>query len=136
MTPVTIFTIVEALPEPRRGDHSPTGLLGRKGNPNRYAYKVGKVQRLIQQVVQHPNQWVLARQGASNRSSLAPTLSKYPQIKFSTRKQDDGTFDIYVRYTPNTNGTPDDVLAQALADWKRKDEVAIKRNLGLPTTAI
>jgi hypothetical protein len=92
--------------------------IGRKGNPNRYAYKVGAVQRIIQQIVKTPNTWFLARENASNRSSLAPTLGKYEQIEVATRKQEDGTFNIYVMYVPNSDGS---MNANLYLDLQRKE---------------
>lgn len=95
--------------------------VGRKGNPNRYAYKVGAVQRMIQQIVKTPNTWFLARENASNRSSLAPTLGKYAQIEVATRKQQNGTFNIYVMYVPNRDGSMNANLFHDLREWDSRD---------------
>jgi hypothetical protein len=112
MSEIKAFT---TLPESRGGASGK----GRKGNPNRYAYRLGTVQKLILGVVQKPNLWCLVRESASNRSSLAPTLGKYSQFRFATRKrEDDGLYDIYVRYTPNEFGQPDEKLAADIQEWK------------------
>jgi hypothetical protein len=101
--------------------------IGRKGNPNRYAYKVGSVQRIIQQIVKNPNSWFLARENASNRSSLAPTLGKYAQIEVATRKQENGTYNIYVMYVPNSDGSMDANLFQDLREWDSRDNLDKQR---------
>ena len=121
--------VVGNLPDPYYGG-SKRSTKGRKGNPNRYSYKIGAVQQIIRDVVQHPNQWALVREGSKNRSSLAPTLQKYKQIRFSTRKREDGLFDIYVMYTPDQNGKPDAILAQSLADWEKREREAVERGYG------
>lgn len=100
---------------------------GRKGNPNRYAYTVGRVQKMVRELVKTPNQWFLARKDATNRSSLAPTLSKYPQIHVATRKTADKTYDIYVCYVPNEDGSMDDVLANDIASWIEREELSAER---------
>lgn len=112
--------VVGALPDPYYSG-TKRSTKGKSGNPNRYTYRIGVVQQIIRDVVQHPNQWVLVREGSNNRSSLAPTLQKYDQIRFSTRKRQDGRFDIYVMYTPDANGNPDAVLSKALADWSERE---------------
>lgn len=110
------------LPESRGGASG-----GRKkGTPNRYTYRLGRVQQMIRKVVENPNIWHLAREGSTNRSSLAPTLSKYPSLRFSTRKREDGKYDIYVRYTP-VEGKPDPALAEALHEWSHREEMAKSR---------
>jgi hypothetical protein len=101
--------------------------IGRKGNPNRYAYKVGSVQRIIQQIVKTPNTWFLARENASNRSSLAPTLGKYAQIEVATRKQENGTYNIYVMYVPNSDGSMDANLHHDLREWDSRDNLDKQR---------
>ena len=73
--------VVGALPDPYYNGSKRT-TKGSKGNPNRYTYRIGAVQQMIREVVQHPNQWVLVREASKNRSSLAPTLQKYKQIRF------------------------------------------------------
>ena len=116
MSEIKVFS---TLPESRGGASGK----GRKGNPNRYAYRLGSVQNLILEVVQKPNVWCLVRESASNRSSLAPTLGKYAQFRFATRKRDDdGLYDIYVRYTPNEFGQPDEKLAGDIQEWKQRLE--------------
>ena len=116
MSEIKVFS---TLPESRGG----ASVKGRKGNPNRYAYRLGSVQKLILEVVQKPNVWCLVRESASNRSSLAPTLGKYAQFRFATRKRDDdGLYDIYVRYTPNEFGQPDEKLAGDIQEWKQRLE--------------
>ena len=115
--------VVGALPDPYFSGSKRT-TKGRKNNPNRYTYRIGVVQQIIREVVQHPNQWVLVREASKNRSSLAPTLQKYEQIRFSTRKRVDGLFDIYVMYTPDTNGNPDKTLSEALAEWELRERKA------------
>lgn len=119
--------VVGALPDPYFSGSKRT-TKGRKNNPNRYTYRIGAVQQIIRDVVKHPNQWVLVREASKNRSSLAPTLQKYKQIRFSTRKRADGLFDIYVMYTPDKNGNPDTVLATALADWEAREAKAMGRH--------
>ena len=116
MSEIKVFS---TLPESRCGASGK----GRKGNPNRYAYRLGSVQKLILEVVQKPNVWCLVRESASNRSSLAPTLGKYAQFRFATRKRDDdGLYDIYVRYTPNEFGQPDEKLARDIQELKQRLE--------------
>lgn len=126
--------VVGALPDPYYNGSKRT-TKGSKGNPNRYTYRIGAVQQMIREVVQHPNQWVLVREASKNRSSLAPTLQKYKQIRFSTRKRHDGMFDIYVMYTPDSNGKPDAVLSEALADWERREREAVGRSVAEKETA-
>lgn len=114
MTEIKAFS---TLPESRGG----ASAKGRKGNPNRYAYRLGVVQQLILDIMEKPNLWCLAREGATNRSSLAPTLGKYKQFSFATRKRDeDGLYNIYVRYTPNEFGEPDEQLANDIRVWKNR----------------
>jgi muramidase (phage lysozyme) len=115
--------VVGALPDPYFSGSKRT-TKGRKNNPNRYTYRIGVVQQIIREVVQYPNQWVLVREGSKNRSSLAPTLQKYEQIRFSTRKREDGLFDIYVMYTPDRDGQPNKMLSEALADWELRERNA------------
>jgi len=100
---------------------------GRKGNPNRYAYSIGRVQKMVRELVKTPNQWFIARKGATNRSSLAPTLSKYPQIHVATRKTGEKQYDIYVCYVPNADGSMDSVLANDIASWAERDELLTAR---------
>lgn len=102
-------------------------IVGRKGNPNRYAYTIGRVQKMVRELVQKPNVWHIARAGATNRSSLAPTLSKYPQIHVSTRKVGEGKYDIYVCYVPNADGSMDTVLADDIASWADRDRLNAER---------
>jgi len=116
MNTENIIPIVE-LPKAGAGGNR----VGRKGNPNRYAYKVGAVQRMIQQIVKTPNTWFLARENASNRSSLAPTLGKYAQVEVATRKQENGTFNIYVMYVPNSDGSMNANLFHDLREWDSRD---------------
>ena len=101
--------------------------VGRKGNPNRYAYTIGRVQQMVRELVKTPNQWFIARQGATNRSSLAPTLSKYRQIRVSTRKTGDKVYDIYVCYIPNEDGSMDENLANDIASWAERDTLNAER---------
>lgn len=124
--------VVGALPDPYYNGSkrtvktaSPKGDDGAK--PNRYTYRIGVVQQIIREVVQHPNQWTLVREGSKNRSSLAPTLQKYKQIRFSTRKRPDGLFNIYAMYTPDKHGNPDKVLEKALAEWDEREKKALGR---------
>ncbi len=114
MSEIKVFS---TLPESRGGAMG----RGRKGNPNRYAYRLGVVQKLILELVEKPNVWCLVRESATNRSSLAPTLGKYKQFRFATRKREDnGLYDIYVRYTPNEFGQPDEKLATDITEWKSR----------------
>lgn len=103
------------------------GTVGRKGNPNRYAYTVGRVQQMVRELVKTPNQWFLARQGATNRSSLAPTLSKYRQISVATRKTGEKVYDIYVCYVPNADGSMDENLANDILSWSERDNMNAER---------
>lgn len=112
--------VVGALPDPLYNGSKRT-TKGMAGTPNRYTYRIGVVQQIIRDVVKHPNQWVLVREGSKNRSSLAPTLQKYKQIRFSTRKRVDGLFDIYVMYTPDEHGHADEVLSEALTEWNERE---------------
>ena len=118
MSEIKVFS---TLPESRGGSSG----RGRTGNPNRYAYRVGVVQKLIMELVEKPNVWCLVRESATNRSSLAPTLGKYKQFRFATRKREDnGLYDIYVRYTPNEFGQHDEKLSNDLREWKSRIEKA------------
>lgn len=105
-------------------------------NPNRYTYRIGVVQQIIRDVVKHPNQWVLVREASKNRSSLAPTLQKYKQIRFSTRKRTDGLFDIYVMYTPDEHGNPDPILERSLSEWSEREKKAVVRFAGAQKAGI
>lgn len=119
------ITPVESLPKVATiGSRTPAG---RKGNPNRYAYTVGRVQKMVRELVKTPNQWFVARKDATNRSSLAPTLSKYPQIHVATRKTGDKLYDIYVCYVPNEDGSMDSVLANDIASWADRETVGAER---------
>jgi len=106
---------------------SRVGSTGRKGNPNRYAYTVGRVQKMVRELVKTPNQWFLARKDATNRSSLAPTLSKYPQIHVATRKTAPKTYNIYVCYVPNEDGGMDNILADDIASWAVREQLSVER---------
>lgn len=115
------------LPEPSepRSDGSKRSTKSDATNPNRYTYRIGVVQQIIRELVKTPNQWSLVREASKNRSTLAPTLQKYKQIRFATRKRNDGLFDIYAMYTPDENGQPDEVLADALAEWSEREKKAL-----------
>lgn len=124
--------VVGALPDPfyngsKRKTKTAVAKKNEGAKPNRYTYRIGVVQQIIREVIQHPNQWSLVREGSKNRSSLAPTLQKYKQIRFSTRKRADGLFDIYAMYTPDKNGNPDKVLEKALAEWDKREQMALGR---------
>lgn len=123
MNTENIVKKMKELPRPGAGGNR----IGRKGNPNRYAYKVGSVQRIIQQIVKSPNNWFLARENASNRSSLAPTLGKYSQIEVATRKQENGTYNIYVMYVPNSDGSMMSNLHHDLREWDSRDKLDRQR---------
>lgn len=91
----------------------------RNGNgSNRYTYRVGVVQKIISEVVLHPNKWVLARRNSPNRTTLASALSKYKQLRWCSRKNDNGLIDIWVSYTPNPDGSMDGLLDADIQSWK------------------
>jgi|Laugrespbdmm15sd_2_1035082.scaffolds.fasta_scaffold139260_1 hypothetical protein len=94
----------------------------RNGNgSNRYTYRVGVVQKIISEVVLHPNKWVLARRNSPNRTTLASALSKYKQLRWCSRKNDNGLIDIWVSYTPNPDGSMDGLLDADIQSWKARE---------------
>lgn len=102
-------------------DEAPARRAGNNKGTNRYTYRVGVVQQVIREVVKHPNKWVLARRDSANRSSLAPTLSKYKQLRWRSRKNDNGLFDIWVSYTPNPDGSMDGLLDADIQSWNARE---------------
>ena len=108
-------------------DEVPTRRASNNGGTNRYSYRVGVVQQTIREVVKHPNKWVLARQDSNNRSSLAPTLSKYKQLRWRSRKNDKGLYDIWVCYTPNPDGSMDALLDADIQAWNAREVIGRER---------
>lgn len=88
---------------------------------NRYTYRVGVVQKIICEVVLHPNKWVLARRDSPNRTTLASAFSKYEQLRWCSRKNDNGLIDIWVSYTPNPDGSMDGRLDADIQSWKARE---------------
>ena len=88
---------------------------------NRYTYRVGVVQKIICEVVLHPNKWVLARRDSPNRTAFAGTLSKSKQLQWCSRKNDNGLIDIWVSYTPNPDGSMDGRLDADIQLWKARE---------------
>jgi hypothetical protein len=93
----------------------------RRNGSNRYTYRVGAVQKIISEVVLHPNKWVLARRNSPNRTTLASALSKYKQLRWCSRKNDNGLIDIWVSYTPNPDGSMDGLLDADIQSWKARE---------------
>ena len=88
---------------------------------NRYTYRVGAVQKIISEVVLHPNKWVLARRDSPHRTAFASALSKYKQLRWCSRKNDNGLIDIWVSYTPNPDGSMDGRLDADIQLWKARE---------------
>jgi hypothetical protein len=88
---------------------------------NRYTYRVGAVQKVISEVVLHPNKWVLARRDSPHRTAFASALSKYKQLRWCSRKNDNGLIDIWVSYTPNPDGSMDGRLDADIQSWKARE---------------
>ena len=88
---------------------------------NRYTYRVGAVQKIISEVVLHPNKWVLARRDSPHRTAFASALSKYKQLRWCSRKNDNGLIDIWVSYTPNPDGSMDGRLDADIQPWKARE---------------
>ena len=102
-------------------DEVPVRRTTSNGGINRYTYRVGVVQKIVREVVRHPNKWVLARRDCKNRSTLAPTLARYKQIRWQSRKNDNGLFDIWVSYTPNPDGSMDGLLDADIQSWNSRE---------------
>ena len=101
-------------------DQPPPRMVG-GGTGGRYTYRIGVVQKMILEVVKHPNKWVLGRTDSRNRTSVAPALSKYKQLRWQSRKNDRGLFDIWVSYTPNPDGSMDVLLDADIQAWKTRE---------------
>jgi|LauGreDrversion4_2_1035121.scaffolds.fasta_scaffold869252_2 hypothetical protein len=118
--PAQPLIVMDEVPPRRENAKNPFGT-------NRYSYRIGVVQQVIREVVKHPNKWVLGRQDSNNRSSLAPTLSRYKQLRWRSRKNEKGLFDIWVCYTPNPDGSMDAMLDADIQSWNAREVIGRDR---------
>jgi len=102
--PAQPLIVMDEVPPRRENAKNPFGT-------NRYSY----------------HKWVLGRQDSNNRSSLAPTLSRYKQLRWRSRKNEKGLFDIWVCYTPNPDGSMDAMLDADIQSWNAREVIGRDR---------